>query len=53
MGDDSRTIVEIWSCGVEFLPLGSTVGGKTHKEGNGDLGDGGLVHLECQKQVLL
>ena len=53
VGDDSRMVVEIWSCGVEFLPLGSIVGGKTHKEGNGDLGDGGLVHLECQKQVLL
>ena len=52
MGDGARKIAEMWNSGVEFLPLGSTVRGKAHKEGNGDLGDGGIGHLERQEQVL-
>ena len=43
VGDGSRKIAEVWGNGAEFLPLGSIVGGKAYREGNGDLGDGGMV----------
>ena len=53
MGDGATKTAEMWNSGAEFLPPGSTVGGKAHREGNGDLGDGDMGHLERQEQVLL
>ena len=53
IGDGARKIAEMWNSGAEFLPSGLTVAGKAHREGNGDLGDGGMGHLERQEQVLL
>ena len=47
VGGGSRKIAKVWGVGTEFLPLGLTVGEEAHGEGDGDLGDGGLVHLEC------
>ena len=52
VGNDSRKAAEMWSSGAVFLPFDSTVGGKSHRGVNGDLGDSGLVHLERQEQVL-
>ena len=47
VGGGSIKIVEVWGVSVEFLPLGLTIGEEAHGEGDGSLGDGGLVHLEC------
>ena len=47
VGGGSRKIAKVLGAGIEFLPLGLTVGEEAHGEGDGDLGDGGLVHLEC------
>ena len=47
VGDGLRKIAEVWGVGVEFLPLSLTVREEAHGEGDGNLGNGGLVHLEC------
>ena len=53
MGGGSRKIAEVWGVGAEFLPLGLIVGEEAHREGDENLGDGGLVHLKCWEQISL
>ena len=53
VGGGSRKIAEVWGVGAEFLPLGLIVGEEAHREGDENLGDGGLVHLKCWEQISL
>ena len=40
---------EVWGSGTKFLPPCSTDGDKTYGDRNGALGNGCLVHLECEE----
>ena len=41
--------VEVWGSGTEFLPPCLIEGDETYEEKNGALGNGCLVHLECEE----